>query len=69
MWPARSFSTMHADLALAGVEVAGRARINPHTKNAAGHLKNALEQHGQNHAQAVIKHVMETLHQLELAAE
>ncbi len=64
-----SVLAMHADLALADVEVAERARINPHTKNAAGHLKTALEQHGQNHAEAVIKHVMEALHQLELAAE
>lgn len=61
--------TMHADLALADVEAAEKARLNPHAANAVAHLKTALEEHKRSHGEAVAKHVVEALHQLELAAE
>lgn len=64
-----SVLTMHADLALADVEAADKARINPHAANAVCHLRTALEEHKQSHTEAVTKHVVEALHQLELAAE
>jgi hypothetical protein len=58
---------MHADLAEADVEAAERARFNPHAANAVRHLKTALEEHRQSHAEAVTRHVVEALHQLELS--
>lgn len=61
-----SVLAMHADLALGDVEAASKA--NPHTAKAIGHLKTALEEGRQNHAAAATKHVVEALHQLELAA-
>jgi hypothetical protein len=64
-----SVLAMHADLALADVDAAERARFNPHTANAVRHLKTALEEHRQSHAEAATRHVVEALHQLELAAE
>jgi hypothetical protein len=63
-----SVLTMHADLALADVEAADKARINPHTATAVRHLRSALEEHKQSHAEAAAKHIAEALHQLELAA-
>jgi hypothetical protein len=63
-----SMLTVHADLALADVEAADKARLNPHAASAVSHLKIALEEHRQSHAAAVTKHVVEALHQLELAA-
>lgn len=64
-----SLLAMHADVALADVEESEQARIDPHTAEAVGHLKAALEEGRQSHAEAATKHVMEALHQLELAAE
>ena len=64
-----SVLAMHADLALADVEAADKARISPHAANAVRHLKTALEEHKQSHTEAVTTHVVEALHQLELAAE
>ena len=64
-----SVLAMHADLALADIEAADKARISPHAANAIRHLKTALEEHKQSHTEAVTKHVVEALHQLELAAE
>jgi hypothetical protein len=64
-----SVLSMHADLALADVEAADKARLNPHAANAVAHLKIALEEHKRSHGEAVAKHVVEALHQLELAAE
>jgi|APFre7841882630_1041343.scaffolds.fasta_scaffold78886_1 hypothetical protein len=64
-----SVLAMHSDLALAEVEAADKARISPHAANAVRHLKTALEEHKQSHTEAATKHVVEALHQLELAAE
>lgn len=61
-----SVLAMHADLDLANVEAADRARIDPHTANAVRHLESALEAHRLNHAEAAAKQVAEALHQLEL---
>jgi UDP-glucose 4-epimerase len=64
-----SVLTMHADLAQADVEVADKARINPHARKAVGHLKAALEEHKLSHPDAVTKHIEDALHHLELAAD
>lgn len=64
-----SVLAIHADLALADIEVAEKARTNPHTSNAVRHLKSALDEHQQSHTEAATKHIAEALHQLELAAE
>jgi hypothetical protein len=64
-----SILTMHADLALADVDAADKARINPHAAKAVRHLKTVLEEHKQGHAEAVTRHILEALRELELAAE
>lgn len=64
-----SVLAVHADLALANVEAAEKARIDPHTANAVRHLKSALEEHKQSRAEAATEHIIGALHQLELAAE
>ena len=64
-----SILTIHADLALADVEAADKARISPHAANAVRHLKTVLEEHKRGHTEAVTRHVLEALRQLELAAD
>jgi hypothetical protein len=64
-----SILTMHADLVLADVEAADKARISPHAAKAVRHLKIVLEEHGKGHAEAVTRHVLEALRQLEQDAE
>ena len=59
--------SFHADLALADTEAADRARISPHAANAADHLQKALQQQNSGHSEAVTKHVLTALHELELA--
>lgn len=63
-----SVLSVHADLALADVEAADKARINPHTANAVRHLQGALAEHKQSHVEGVAKHIAEALHELELAS-
>ena len=63
-----SILTIHADLALADVEAADKARISPHAANAVRHLKSVLEEHKRGHAEAVTRHVLEALHELGLAS-
>jgi hypothetical protein len=63
-----SVLSAHADLALADVEAADKARINPHKANAVRHLESALAEHKQNHVEGVAKHIAEALHHLDLAS-
>jgi hypothetical protein len=59
--------SFHADLALADTEAADRARISPHAANAADHLQKILQQQKLGHSEAVTKHALAALHELELA--
>jgi hypothetical protein len=63
-----SLLSVHADLALADVEAADKARIDPHTASAVRRLESALAEHKQGHVEGVAKHVAEALHELELAS-
>jgi hypothetical protein len=63
-----SVLSAHADLALADVEAADMARINPHTASAVRHLESALAEHKQSHVEGMAKHIAEALHELELAS-
>ncbi|KAF2989704.1 hypothetical protein OGR47_00965 [Methylocystis sp. MJC1] len=59
--------SFHADLALADTEAADKARISPHAANAADYLQKALQKQKLGHSEAVTKHVLAALHELELA--
>lgn len=63
------FSTLsaHADLALADVEAADKARISPNAAKAVHHLKTVLEEQRRGHAEAVTRHVLKALAELEPA--
>lgn len=63
-----SILSVHADLALADVEAADKARFNPHTASAVRHLENALAEHERSDVEGVAKHIAEALHELELAS-
>jgi hypothetical protein len=58
----------HTDLALADIEAADEARISPHAANAADHLQKVLQEQKLGHSEAVTKHALAALHELELAA-
>jgi hypothetical protein len=60
--------SFHTDLALADTEAADAARISPHAANVADHLQKVLQEQKLGHSQAVTKHVLAALHELELAA-
>jgi hypothetical protein len=60
--------SFHSDLALADIEAADDARISPHAANAANHLRKVLQEQKLGHSEAVTKHVLAALHELELAA-
>lgn len=59
--------SFHADLALADTEAADKARMSPHAANAADYLQKALQKQKLGHSEAVTKHVLAALHELELA--
>jgi hypothetical protein len=58
----------HTDLALADIEAADEARISPHATNVADHLQKVLQEQKLGHTEAVTRHVLAALHELELAA-
>jgi hypothetical protein len=60
--------SFHTDLALADTEAADEARISPHAANAADHLEKVLQEQKLGHSEAVTKHVLAALHELERAA-
>jgi hypothetical protein len=59
--------SFHADLALADTEAADKARISPHAANAANFLRKILEQQKLGNSEAVTKHALAALHELELS--
>ncbi len=60
--------SFHTDLALADTEAADAARISPHAANAADHLQRVLQEQTLGHSEAVTRHVLAALHELELGA-
>ncbi len=60
--------SFHSDLALADTEAADEARISPHAAKAADDLRKVLQEQKLGHSEAVTKHVLAALHELELAA-
>lgn len=60
--------SFHTDLALADVEAADEARVNPHAAKAADLVRKILQEQKLGHSEAVTKWALAALRELELAA-